>query len=91
MRSSNLWVRSEPGGWRSVSSCSPRHLLPYSIVSSTQKTISQQRYVPQKILTATLRPWQVAYDGTWRDADPAEVQKKIDAGETYTYTLAPNP
>lgn len=24
------------------------------------------------------------YDGTWRDADPAEVQRKIDAGETYT-------
>ena len=25
------------------------------------------------------------YDGTWRDADPAEVKAKIDAGETYTY------
>lgn len=25
------------------------------------------------------------YDGTWRDADPAEVQAKIDAGVTYTY------
>jgi len=24
------------------------------------------------------------YDGTWRDADPAEVQRRIDAGETYT-------
>ena len=24
------------------------------------------------------------YDGTWRDADPAEVQKKLDAGEPYT-------
>jgi len=28
---------------------------------------------------------QVAYDGTWRDADPAEVQRRIDAGEPYTY------
>jgi glutamyl-tRNA synthetase len=27
----------------------------------------------------------VAYDGTWRDADPAEVQRRIDAGEPYTY------
>jgi len=27
----------------------------------------------------------VAYDGAWRDADPAEVQRRIDAGETYTY------
>ena len=27
----------------------------------------------------------VAYDGTWRDADPAEVQRRMDAGETYTY------
>lgn len=25
------------------------------------------------------------YDGTWRDADPAEVKAKIDAGVTYTY------
>ena len=24
------------------------------------------------------------YDGTWRDADPAEVQKRLDAGEPYT-------
>lgn len=24
------------------------------------------------------------YDGTWRDADPAEVKKKMDAGEPYT-------
>lgn len=28
---------------------------------------------------------QVAYDGTWRDADPAEVQKRKDAGEPFTY------
>ena len=28
---------------------------------------------------------QVAYDGAWRDADPAEVQRRIDAGEPYTY------
>jgi hypothetical protein len=27
----------------------------------------------------------VAYDGTWRDADPAEVQRRMDAGETFTY------
>lgn len=27
----------------------------------------------------------VAYDGTWRDADPAEVKKRMDAGETFTY------
>lgn len=27
----------------------------------------------------------MAYDGTWRDADPAEVQRKMDAGEPYTY------
>eukprot|EP00283_Hemiselmis_rufescens_P003433 CAMPEP_0173422144 /NCGR_PEP_ID=MMETSP1357-20121228/2959_1 /TAXON_ID=77926 /ORGANISM="Hemiselmis rufescens, Strain PCC563" /LENGTH=830 /DNA_ID=CAMNT_0014385135 /DNA_START=113 /DNA_END=2605 /DNA_ORIENTATION=- len=27
----------------------------------------------------------VAYDGTWRDADPVEVKKRMDAGETYTY------
>eukprot|EP00752_Nemacystus_decipiens_P005945 g5369.t1 len=25
------------------------------------------------------------YDGTWRDADPAEVKAKMDAGVTYTY------
>lgn len=25
------------------------------------------------------------YDGTWRDADPAEVKAKIDAGVPYTY------
>ena len=24
------------------------------------------------------------YDGTWRDADPAEVKKRMDAGEPYT-------
>jgi len=24
------------------------------------------------------------YDGTWRDADPADVQKRMDAGEAYT-------
>ncbi|EOD15530.1 Glutamyl-tRNA synthetase [Emiliania huxleyi CCMP1516] len=24
------------------------------------------------------------YDGTWRDADPAEVQRRLDAGEPYT-------
>merc|ERR1711871_1820397 len=24
------------------------------------------------------------YDGTWRDADPEEVKKKMDAGEPYT-------
>ena len=24
------------------------------------------------------------YDGIWRDADPAEIQKKLDAGEPYT-------
>ena len=24
------------------------------------------------------------YDGTWRDADPVEVQKRLDAGEPYT-------
>ena len=27
----------------------------------------------------------VAYDGAWRDADPAEVQKRMDAGEPFTY------
>lgn len=27
---------------------------------------------------------QVQYDGTWRDADPSEVQKRLDAGEPYT-------
>eukprot|EP00282_Hemiselmis_andersenii_P005580 CAMPEP_0114143686 /NCGR_PEP_ID=MMETSP0043_2-20121206/19114_1 /TAXON_ID=464988 /ORGANISM="Hemiselmis andersenii, Strain CCMP644" /LENGTH=839 /DNA_ID=CAMNT_0001237991 /DNA_START=95 /DNA_END=2614 /DNA_ORIENTATION=- len=27
----------------------------------------------------------VAYDGTWRDADPEEVKKRMDAGEPYTY------
>lgn len=27
----------------------------------------------------------VAYDGTWRDADPAEVQRRMDAGEPFTY------
>jgi len=27
----------------------------------------------------------VAYDGAWRDADPTEVQRRIDAGETFTY------
>lgn len=26
----------------------------------------------------------VQYDGTWRDADPVEVQKKLDNGEPYT-------
>jgi len=25
------------------------------------------------------------YDGTWRDADPAEVKRRMDAGEPYTY------
>lgn len=25
------------------------------------------------------------YDGTWRDADPAKVKAKMDAGVTYTY------
>jgi len=25
------------------------------------------------------------YDGTWRDADPEEVQRRMDAGEPYTY------
>lgn len=25
------------------------------------------------------------YDGTWRDADPAEVQAKKDAGVPFTY------
>jgi len=25
------------------------------------------------------------YDGTWRDADPAEVQRRMDAGEPFTY------
>ena len=27
---------------------------------------------------------QVAYDGTWRDADPAEVKRRLDAGDPYT-------
>ena len=27
----------------------------------------------------------VAYDGTWRDADPAEVKRRMDAGEPFTY------
>lgn len=27
---------------------------------------------------------KVAYDGTWRDADPIEVQRRVDAGEPYT-------
>ena len=27
---------------------------------------------------------QVAYDGTWRDADPAEVKRRTDAGDPYT-------
>jgi len=27
---------------------------------------------------------QVAYDGTWRDADPVQVQKRLDAGEPHT-------
>ncbi|MEO1490397.1 MAG: hypothetical protein AAFR88_13335, partial [Pseudomonadota bacterium] len=27
---------------------------------------------------------QVAYDGTWRDADPEEVQRRLDAGEPHT-------
>lgn len=34
---------------------------------------------------------QIAYDGQWRDADPVEVQKKIDAGETYTYRFRVPP
>ena len=25
------------------------------------------------------------YDGTWRDADPADVKAKMDAGVPYTY------
>lgn len=25
------------------------------------------------------------YDGTWRDADPMEVQRKIDAGVPHTF------
>jgi len=28
---------------------------------------------------------QVAYDGTWRDADPEEVKKRMEAGEPFTY------
>ena len=32
------------------------------------------------------------YDGTWRDADPAEVQKRLDAGEPYTVRFrSPEP
>ncbi|EKX52958.1 glutamyl-tRNA synthetase [Guillardia theta CCMP2712] len=27
---------------------------------------------------------KVAYDGTWRDADPAEVKRRLDAGDPYT-------
>eukprot|EP00285_Hemiselmis_virescens_P012786 CAMPEP_0173399430 /NCGR_PEP_ID=MMETSP1356-20130122/44890_1 /TAXON_ID=77927 ORGANISM="Hemiselmis virescens, Strain PCC157" /NCGR_SAMPLE_ID=MMETSP1356 /ASSEMBLY_ACC=CAM_ASM_000847 /LENGTH=849 /DNA_ID=CAMNT_0014359143 /DNA_START=55 /DNA_END=2604 /DNA_ORIENTATION=+ len=33
----------------------------------------------------------VAYDGTWRDADPEEVQRRIDAGEPYTYRFKVPP
>lgn len=34
---------------------------------------------------------QVAYDGTWRDADPEEVKRKMDAGEPYTVRFKAPP
>ena len=37
-----------------------------------------------KRLEAEAKGENPQYDGTWRDADPAEVQKRLDAGEPYT-------
>ena len=38
----------------------------------------------EKRLAAEEKGIDAKYDGTWRDADPAEVQKKIDNGEPFT-------
>eukprot|EP01036_Dinobryon_divergens_P027225 gene27225-35956_t len=38
----------------------------------------------EKRLAAEAKGIDAKYDGTWRDADPAEVQRRIDNGESYT-------
>lgn len=38
----------------------------------------------QKRLQAEAEGRPPQYDGTWRDADPDDVQKRIDSGQTYT-------
>ena len=37
------------------------------------------------ILKAENKNEAAQYDGTWRDADPAEVKAKLDAGVPHTY------
>lgn len=44
----------------------------------TEEELDQKRAAAE---AAGLDP---KYDGTWRNADPAEVQKRLDAGEQYT-------
>ena len=43
-----------------------------------------QAELDQKKAAAELAGENPQYDGTWRDADPEEVKKKMDAGEPYT-------
>ena len=38
----------------------------------------------EKRLAAEAKGIDAKYDGTWRDADPAEVKRRMDNGETYT-------
>lgn len=45
---------------------------------------STQEELDAKRAQAELLGENPQYDGTWRDADPEEVQRRIDAGEPYT-------
>lgn len=51
----------------------------------TEEELEEKR----KQAEAAGRPPQ--YDRTWRDADPAEVQRRMDAGEPYTVRFKVTP